>query len=266
MLGEGFCRAVLEPLKPALQPPAVLAEAEAWFTKKIEHAELAGDEATRRLALLGRARVRLNRGNGAGAVSDATQIPAGFRVDASRGTAERQNRIYAETWRTRDMTVHPSFWNLEVDGVPDPRVVVSDRGHLGVDGVTPSWFPVNKAVAETSPIRMASWEEAQLIIAEVNLGQDAVGRINALRDIHGLPHYIPQNVSDGDEILDQILEERRREFFLEGRWLNDMIRHRGREVTAFDEGMNHQNITNYRDLYCIPLPEREIDNNPNVPS
>jgi len=90
------------------------------------------------------------------------------------------------------MTVHPSFYNLTVDaqgrttqddGMPDPRVVVKDMGFKGVDGVTPSWFPINKHSAENSPTRMASWAEARL-------GQVAVDRINALRDLHDLPHYL----------------------------------------------------------------------------
>jgi hypothetical protein len=108
---------------------------------------------------------------------------------------------------------------------------------------------------------MASWEEAQLIIAEARLGQVAVDRINALRAKRNLPLYTPANVNSRDEILNQVVEERRRELFLEGHWLADMIRHKGRPGTAFDEGLNQQRITDYRPLYCIPLPDRERENN-----
>jgi len=265
LLGEGYCRAVLEPNGPALNPPQVFETAEAWFTKALEYADAANDATARNLALLGRARVRLNRKNLDGAVADAQRIPAGFNHMAGRGGAERQNRIFAETWRTRDATVGPSFYNLTVGGVPDTRVRVQNMNFRGVDGVTPAWFPL-KHNSESSPVRMASWAEAQLIIAEARLGQTAVDRINAVRASHGLPAFVPANVADSEAMLDQVLEERRREFFLEGRWLNDMIRHKGRAVTAFDEGLTHQNVTNYRPLYCMLLPQREIDSNPNIES
>jgi len=171
------------------------------------------------------------------------------------------------------MTVHPSFYNLTVDaqgrttqndGMPDPRVVVKNMGFKGVDGVTPSWFQVNKHASLDADMRMASWAEAQLIIAEARLGQEAVNRINAVRALHDLPAFQPVDVGDNDAILDQVLEERRRELWMEGRWLNDMIRHTGRPIAAFDEGMNHQNIAVYQPLYCVPLPVREVNNNPNV--
>lgn len=265
ILSEGYCQAVIEPNGPALDPPGVRAAAEEWFTKAIGYAEAAQLPEYRNLALLGRARMRLYSGDFDGAVQDAEQVPMGFSVDIeySSSAPERYNRIWWESWQERHVTVHPSFRNLTVAGVPDPRVAVTDREAAGHDGITESWHP-DKYESASSPVRMASWEEAQLIIAEARLGQIAVDRINAVRTLHGLPLYVPNDVSNNDEILNQVLEERRRELFLEGRWLNDMIRHAGRPGTAFDEGLSHQGVARYSEQYCIPLPDREIEANPNL--
>ena len=70
-------------------------------------------------------------------------------------------------------SVHPAYHNLDVDGVPDPRVELLDHGHLGVDNITPQWSP-QKYSSRSSVIPIARWEEAQLIIAEIEGGQVAV--------------------------------------------------------------------------------------------
>jgi hypothetical protein len=265
IFGEGYCNAVLEANGPALKPLQVDSVAESWFTKGLAYAISAADVNLQTMAYAGRARMRLYRGDMAGAIADAQKVPAGFVQYTTYGATPltRVNRIWGETWRDKHNTVHPSFYNLTVDGVPDNRVQVQDMKAKGVDGVIPSWNPVKYNLASSS-IRMASWEEAQLIIAEASLGQTAVDRINAIRTKRVLPLFKPKNVNDTNEILNQVIEERRRELFLEGHWLADMIRHKGRPGTAFDEGLNQQRITEYRPLYCIPLPDREINNNPNV--
>jgi hypothetical protein len=186
ILGEGFCQAVVESFGPALDPPDVFRAAETWFTKGLTFAETAGEAPARNLALVGRARVRLNLRNYDGAVADAERVPAGFVYNATRGTVlERVNRVWGETYRSRSMSVHPSFYNLTVGGVPDTRVRVQNMNARGADGITPSWFSLKNATADAS-VRAASWEEAQLIIAESRLGQIAVDRINAVRQKYAL--------------------------------------------------------------------------------
>jgi len=155
--------------------------------------------------------------------------------------------------------VSPAYRNLRVDGVADPRVRVTDTGRRGNDTSTPLWLQ-QKYPTATSNIRIASWAEAQLIIAEAELGQEAVNRINALRTIHNLPLYQPANVSNAQAIFAQVIEERRREFFLEGgHRYNDMLRHK----IPFPTGLNHKNEP-YGDITCMPLPEAERLSNPNI--
>ena len=59
------------------------------------------------------------------------------------------------------------------------------------------------------------------MIAEVEGGQTAVGIINTLRDYHGLPHFAS---TDPAEVREQVLEERRRELWLQGVRHGDMLR------------------------------------------
>ena len=268
ILGENYCEAVLEPDGMPLSPTEVLTEAEAWFTKGLDAANSAGETTAINLGLMGRARVRLNLGNLGGAVADAQLIPEDWEYVATRSATPgtRENQVWKVTWKTLQNTIHPNFRNLLVQGVADVRVQTQDSGNATFDGNYAGWWP-DKYSSAGSSHRIASWAEAQLIIAEAQLGQTAVDRINALRVKHSLPLYVPVDVSDATEILDQVIIERSREHFFEGRLLNDMIRFRGRATPAviqWLEGFEPRGIYDYQELYCIPIPNRERDSNPNV--
>jgi hypothetical protein len=272
MLGEGYCRAVVEPNGPALSRQETLRDAEVWFTKALGFAEAINEVPVINMARLGRARVRLNLGETLLATEDALLVDPGFVFMASRSNSpkERSNQVWMHTWFSIFQTVDVLFRNLQVDGEPDPRVDVKDLGSNTTDDTVPAFFPVKHELAGNGH-RIASWEEAQLIIAEAQLGQVAVDRINELRQMHDLPDFTPVDVSDDDEILNQVLDERAREFFLEGRLLGDMVRfHEDPRIDLmllrFQEGLEPRQVNIYRENYCIPLSDREIDNNPNVES
>jgi len=260
LLGEGFCEMAIDG-GPLMTPEEVLAVAEARFTTAAELAQQAGDMDIYHMAMNGRARVRLNLGRTSEAASDAAVIPQGFVLNATHSTTtpRRQNRVHLNSHRNEYLTVSPNYRGLQVDGVPDPRVPVEETGRPGEDGSTPLWLQM-KYASPTTAIPIASWEEAQLIIAEAELGQVAVDRINSLRDQHGLPHYEPSSVADDAEIFAQVLEERRRQLFLEGgHRYNDMLRH----DIPFPSGSNHKGEP-YGPITCMPLPEQERIANPNI--
>lgn len=261
ILGEGYCRAVIEDEGPALDPPDVFRGAEARFTQAIHYAERAGNNRILNLARVGRARVRLNLGDLEGAEQDARRVPEGFRVDATYALTNvlRENQLSVAMFRSADVSVEPGFWYLKVDGVADPRVALTHLGRAGPDGRTPL-VTVDRHARADSPIRLASWVEAQLILAEVERDGRAVERINRLRTLHGLPHFVPSEPLDPAAILVQVLEERRRELFLQGHRLNDKRRH----GPPFRQGTNHKGTLTYGDRTCFPLPLRESTNNPNA--
>lgn len=256
LLGEGFCEMAIDQ-GPLMTPQEVLAVAEERFTSAIAHADAAGRADVRHLALAGRARTRLDRGNLEGAASDAEQVPDGFVWNAEYSTVDgrRENRLYNVNRRNRFLSVEPDgYANLMLDDAPDPRVSVASSGLVGHDGVTEHWYQLKYNSAD-APMPMASWAEAQLIIAEARPGE-TVAAIDRLRASQGLPAL---TLSGGEDLLAIVLEERRRQLFSEGHRLNDMLRH----DLPFPTGFNHKGQA-WGSLTCMPLPDQERLNNPNI--
>ena len=268
LLGEGMCSAALD-VGPELTPAQILAEADARFTRAIDAATAAGDDETLSLALLGRARDRRDLGNLPAAAADAVQVPVGFRVDATYSNAKptRQNVVYNVLSQLLEATVDVPFRDVTFEGVPDPRVSVVDAGTPGADNVTPIFLPA-KYPAFESPIPVGRWEEAQLIVAEADVAAGdaggAVGIINTLHANAGIPAFAG---GTPEEVQAQIIEERRREFFLEGQRLGDII-HYGLPLfpatgTPFQAGDAVSGT--FGAQVCFPLPTVESSNNPNIP-
>jgi starch-binding outer membrane protein, SusD/RagB family len=259
LLAELFCTAAID-LSAELQPADVLQRAEQRFTRAIEAAQAAGDQSVLNMARVGRARVRLSLGNLQGAASDAEAVPAGFSRDATASSISprRRNRVNEET-RLSLVSVKEPFRDLTVGGEADTRVPVRDAGRTGADAQTPL-FQQRKYTDDAESIPIATWREAQLIIAEARGGQAAVDAINRLRDFHDLPTY--GGGSDA-EITAQIREERRRELFLEGHRIWDIRRLNlplfPAPGTPFSKGGAHG------DTNCLPLPDVERSSNPNLP-
>ena len=238
---------------PLMTPDAVLAVAEERFTAAMSQAS---DQSILNMARVGRARVRLDRGDLTNATADAELVPEGFVRNAEYSTAQirRENSTYNRT-DTDYLSVGVAWRNVEFDGEPDPRVPMVDTGRKGQDGTTDQWDQL-KYTARDDPIPIASWREAQLIIAEARLGQAAVDAINNVRDVYGLVHL---QLADVTDMTATILEERRRTFFLEGHRHSDMIRHN----IAFPSGVNHKG-NSFQPYTCMPLPDVEVDNNTNL--
>lgn len=267
LLGEGMCTVAFD-VGPELQPVDAFTRAEERFTRAIQAATAAADDTTLWMALVGRARARLNMGNEAGAAADAQLVPAGFVKWSVRSDvdARSRNRVAAESpWSNGSGTAGAStsvkepFRNVTTGGVADPRVSVTDMARKTGDALTDDWRQ-NKYQGPAVPIPIARYAEAQLIIAETAGGQTAVNIINALRAPYGLPEF---SSTDEAEIQAEVLEERRKEFFLEGHRLGDIRRHNLPLVPA--AGTPYPKSGTYGDLRCFPLPAVERLNNPNIP-
>jgi hypothetical protein len=239
----------------------VLARAEARFTKAMELATAAGDANLTNMARLGRARARLDAGRKTDAAADARLVPSGFVFNArySAASPRAENAVWVLYKRSGYTTAESFYQNLTVEGVPDVRVAVTDEKRRGTNQQI--WlFSPNKYTSETSPIPIARWAEAQLIIAEAEGGQSAVAIVNALRAIRKLPAY--SGPTDAASIQALVVEERRRELFLESHHLGDLIRYnqplRPPAGTAWHRGGL------YGDVRCMPLPDVERLNNPTL--
>lgn len=267
LLGEGFCEAAID-LGPKLTSNEVFASAEAMFGTAIAAAQTAGDQEILDMAYVGRARARLDQGNKTGAAADAALVPAGFVINATSENAPtiRQNRV--QTFNQAGLvSVGATYRNMTVTGsggsqVPDSRVVVVSAGKAGTDNRTPLYIQ-QKYANSTSPIPVASYKEAQLIIAEAEQGQTAVTIINNLRAASGLPAF---SSSDPTAIADEVTESRKRELFLEGQHLYDVRRLNLPLDPA--AGIPYSTVYlkggNYGTERCFPLPDVETLNNPNI--
>jgi hypothetical protein len=265
LLGEGMCSAALD-LGPEILPPQLFADAVVRFDTAVAAATRAGDNQTLDLALLGRARTRLDLGDVAAAATDAQKIPVGFEVDIDHDATatRRQNLVYIQILRSSFASVDTSIQNRYALTPQDPRIAVASTGKLGSDGHTTIWYAMKDEQA-TSPQALAKYSEARLIIAEndVSTGDltEAVAIINDLRAAAGQPAFSAPSVT-GPVVLAEIVEQRRREFFLEGHRLGD-IRRLGLPLSPAT-GAPYVSGGTYADQKCFPLPNVERINNPNL--
>ena len=253
LLGEAFCEMAIDG-GPLLTRTQVFDHAEIWFTSALDQGASAD---ITNLARVGRARARLNRGDMEGAFSDASQVPEGFErlIETSRTTTRRENQIFVRSHENWTLSVAPAYRDLVVDGVPDSRVLVELADHLAADAVLEQWLQT-KYTSHTDPLVLAGWREAQLIMAEARGGQEAVAAINRLRASVELPLFAS---TDEGEIQAQVLEERRRELYLDGHRHGDMLR----LGIPFRTGNTIQGEP-LGPVTCIPFPEVERDINPNI--
>jgi hypothetical protein len=262
LLGEGMCSAAIN-LGPEQTPAQLFALAISRFDTAVDAATRAADAPTLNLALLGRARAELDAGDLSAAATDAALIPDGFEYDFSADAINlrRQNPIWNATKSNFLMSVETSIETL-YNSTHDPRIAVTNTGALGTAGDTVIF--ANKAANATDPIAIAKWSEAQLIIAENDEANNdlagAIAIINVLQSRAGQPAYSGPVTQAA--VLAQIVEERRRELFLEGHRLGDLRRYNLPFAPATGTPYAFGGV--YGSETCLPLPDVERINNPNI--
>jgi hypothetical protein len=272
LLGEGFCAAALD-LGPQMTPGDFFTQAEARFTDAITQAQQSAQTTIQTAAQLGRARARLNLARLPGqavnltkyaeAKADAQQIPSSFvyNMPYNSATTYAQNNIVQRNRLSLLYGVASNYRNLN-----DPRVSVTNSGLRGADAVNTVWF-ANKYTALNSPIALAKYAEARLIIAEADLAAGntaaAIDTLNALRGRSGvgLPPY--SGPTDAASVQAFLLSERSKELFLEGQHFWDINRFNLALDPAAGTPYPGKGGT-YADLRCLPLPDIERINNPNL--
>jgi hypothetical protein len=191
----------------------------------------------------------------------------------------RWNLVGDKISAERRGSVGPLYHNLTVGGEPDPRVEVTNTGVVANDGQTIFWRP-EKFDERSDDYPIARWAEAQLILAEVELRhrnnpEKMAEHINNVRSTWKIEAYtLPAGATEERLLLD-LLEERRREFFFEGRRFVDMLRF-DREYPseyagpgiAWDFFPRERGFTPRNQPYgpatCFPLSRSEKINNPHL--
>jgi hypothetical protein len=263
-LGMAMCQAAFDN-GPAVNQKGMFALAEQRFTDAIAAAQTVGADSVRFAAYVGRARARLYQGNTAGALADAQLVPKGFVMNASTsGTALRlYNRVYAVTKQYGFYSIPAWSQNMKTEnGEVDPRSATQLANIRSANNNQTIVYTANKYIAgDAAPLPLVRYEEAQLIIAEVQGGAQAVAIINAMRADVGLLPYA--GATDAASIQNLVIDERRRVLFLEGTRNYDIERFK----IAFNPavGVNFPvGGGTYGNTTCLPLPDIEKNNNPTL--
>lgn len=265
LLGEGFCEMVVSTtnLDGSINYGGII-EPDSIFElaiDQLENATASTDVSIQNMAYLGLARAHLNLGNYSEARTNAQQVDAGFiRVaSASAISARRENKVWAQSNINDNASNVASYYH----GLADPRVPVVDKGENNTLG-RPIFYQT-KYGSSASPLPLATYEEALLIIAEAELEigdpQIAVGILSDLRVAAGQGTFAS---TDDAEIRDELIEQRRRELFLEGHHLNDYIRFDLPFRPGEDDGDPYFGSGQYGAQRCLPIPLVERQNNPNI--
>jgi hypothetical protein len=276
LLGEAMCTAAID-LSAPLSRDSLWAIAVQRFSTAITEATAASNTSILVMAYAGRARARVNLGgitSGttarnaatlAQAATDAGQVPAGYVQNATFAGVSWVSSNQTYQWITNQAraTIDSSYWNLTYGGVPDPRVSLTFTGLQTLNGAT--LVEPNKYPNATAPQAIAKWSEAQLIIAEADLATGnttgAIAVFNALHANAGLPPY--SGATDATSVRTQLIDERRRELFLESQILEDLIRFQipltPPAGTPYPRGGGF-----YGSATCVPLPTIEGLGNPNA--
>jgi hypothetical protein len=265
MMGMSMCQAAFD-LGPAVDQKGMFALAEQRFTAAITAGQAAANTDIVNAAYGGRARVRLYQGNTAGAAADAALVPSGFVFNATYdgSNSRRFNRVFSATSQFGDYTVEVQSQNLKTEkGEVDPRSQSTLTTTRPADAKTPIYVPAKYAGGNTVPIPVTSYVEAQLIIAEVQGGTNAVTIINALRSAVGLQPYT--GATDAASVKQLVIDERRRALFVQGVRNYDIQRFAIPFIPTVGTPFPIKGGT-YGNTICLPLPDVERFNNPNISS
>ena len=269
LLGEGFCTMAISSVNldksltygGEIQRDSVFRLAMARFTEAIAFAATAGNTSIQTMALLGRARAKLDVGDYAGAKADAQQVPSGYlrNVSASATNTRRSNRIFLENSSVnRSESIGPPYRTMA-----DTRVPVTATTLVSATGIV--HYYQTKYTSAATPLPLATYEEAQLIIAEADIRSGSLATalpiLNASRARGGQGPFVGTTQA---EYLAELIDQRRRELFLESQHLGDLIRFGISPQPP--AGTPYHFGGTYSNQICLPLPSAERLNNPLIGS
>ncbi len=269
-LGSEFCTGTLSS-GPEVNNNAMLDSASFWFSRAITvgtaNASTDGLNLAR-ASLVGRARAKLQRGDKAGALTDANAVPAGFTinltyVDDLANRARLSNALWRGTVDRSVISVPPYYQTT------DPRVKWLPPGqhpYNAWDAAAGAYFIQQKYTGYASPIRLASKLEAEYIVAEAAGDVTAqLALINRQRAAASQPAY--SGATDAASVLAELFYQKGFDFWLEGKRLSDWRRQpvaASRFVPVTGSPYWRPNLGNIGAQTCYPLPFAEKDNNPNI--
>ena len=252
LMGEGLCQVAFD--GAAVQPPtAALTLAETRFTEGLALAAQANNTDMLNLGRVGMARTKMDLKKWSEAAQIAGQVTAGYNKNVDRG--QESPRRWNKLWRLAEQigayTVATAYRTMN-----DPRVLVADAGRGAFNSIVRLWV-TTKYTGLTSPMRLASSIEANLILAEALAQQNQVPQAMALlnaRRAAAAVNLPPLVATTQQGAINHVLDERRKELSFEGgHRLNDLLRYK----IAWKVGSNPFTNRNYGTTTCWPHPTRE---------
>lgn len=248
------------------------------FSQAFDIAQAAGNTRLAVAALGARARahqwVGVTTGSAeeyAAALEDAQRalsMDPGFRFTLTFEQPARPNLWWFRMQSERDLGVGRPFRHRTdpVSGQLDPRVSVSDFVGPSSNG-RDSVYLQQKYPRAGSTVELVTWEEMQLIVAEVQWRNGRLGAaadaINAVRAEAGLPEFEGESSA---EVRDQLIYERSAVFFLEGRRWPDARRFSDEfeDVQILPDPRWSSEVQSEPVLRKWPIPSTESESNPNA--
>jgi hypothetical protein len=271
MMAETMCAGVIQG-GPQLSDAQLLDSAITRFTSAVTVATAAGSSGASILnaSNVGLARAYLQKGDYPHASQTATLVPANFSV----------NVVTSANVSTQG-TLGNAFYGNTVQGqiVSPERYRIGDA-RLPVDSTRPgSTLNAVKYVVQAKyngygdPIRLASGLEAQYIAAEAALHGSgttsaAITLINARRAVGGQGAY--GGATDTLSVVTELLNQRARDFWLEGKKLGDLRRNPSVALASVLTDPNgapfyvpNKTPPTFGSTFCAPIPPQETNANPN---
>jgi hypothetical protein len=256
---------------PKLSVTQLLDSAVTHFTKAIAVAQAAGAAAMVQESQVGLARAYLQLGEYANATTTAGSVDPGFVANEinspNPATALTLGNAMWTTQAATQLVVPAMYRHLD-----DPRVPSDSNGTPGCPATNGIPCVVQaKYSSYGDPIRLASGLEAQFIAAEAQLHSGNPGPALTLiateRNAGNQTTYA--GGTDTLSVLTELLNQRAREFWMEGKKLGDIRRNPSVSLSAIltdPVGAPYLGPTggNFGNEFCAPIPPEEVSANPNL--
>lgn len=272
IMAENFCvgtiaESTLVPRGP-MATVALLDSAIVDLTRVQAIAQSAGDKESQNLAMaaqVGIARAHLQAGRKPAAAAAAALVPDDFvyelwHLDDS-SNRNLGNYLWAFSESRISLVVGPEFRTMADNG--DPRIAYVDAGRLAQDGVL-RFHRQNKYKGYGDNERFASGLEARYIQVEAE-GDPAriLAFVNERRAVGNQAAL--GATTDMNVLMSELMEQKSRDFWLEGKRLADWRRNPGYVPYIIPPGASTYykgGLGPVRDFNCWDVPQSEINNNP----
>lgn len=266
-MAEAFCTGTARG-GPPLDRAQMLALAVERLTQAREAALAAGGTEGGQMAtaaLVGLARTHLTAGRRGEAAQAADQVPASFafllsNIDDAANRARLGNKLWEATVDRAAAVVPPVYRAMADAG--DPRISYRDRGVNAYDGFL-RFYSQEKYTSWAAAYRLASGLEARYLAVEARADAgEMLAFINERREAGGQD---PLAGGTAEALLPELMEQKSRDFWLEGKRLGDWARNGDAVPNVIAAGSDYYKPASgpVRDDRCFPLPLAETSNNPN---